>query len=162
MPGELTTDTLRLRLTDRFPAGIVAVEPFGGTLGRVRFDPAILLELLTELRDRLRFEHLAMIAGVDWVERREVLYTLWSDQHKGYLLLSTMLPADHPHIESATALWPAADWHEREAWELVDITFDHHPDLRNLLLPTGYKFHPLLRSFKLHEPEALEVKVRDV
>ena len=160
--AELTTDSLARALTERFPAGIVGAEAFPGTLGRVRFEPGIALELLRELRDRHRFDHLAMIAGVDWGDRREVVYTLWYDPHRCYLLLSAMLPAEHPHIESATPLWPSADWHEREAWELVDITFDHHPDLRNLLLPTGYKFHPLLRSFKLHEPEELEVKVRDV
>jgi len=44
----------------------------------------------------------------------------------------------------------------------VDVTFDHHPDLRHLLTPDGYVFHPLLRSFKLHEPEELEVKTRHV
>ena len=162
MDAELTPDALARALAERFPAGIAGPEPLAGTLGRFRFEPGLLLELLRELRDRHGFEHLAMIAGIDWVDRREVVYSLWSDRHRRYVLLSTMLPADAAHIESATALWPSADWHERETWELVDIRFDHHPDLRNLLHPTGYKFHPLLRSFKLHEPEELEVKVRDV
>jgi NADH:ubiquinone oxidoreductase subunit C len=158
----ITIEQLGARLTERFPTGILAVEPFECTLGRVRFDPVIALDLFRELRDVHAFTHLAMVAGIDWVKEREVLYALWSDGARQYLLLSARLPAEHPHIESATALWPSASWHEREAWELVDITFDHHPDLRNLLLPTGYAFHPLLRSFKLHEPEELEVKVRDV
>ncbi len=72
------------------------------------------------------------------------------------------MPGDDPHLESASGVWPSANWHEREAWELVGIVFDHHPDLRHLLTPDGYVFHPLLRSFALHEPEDLEVKVRDV
>ncbi len=150
------------RLLARFPQGILGIDPFPGTAGRLRFDPAIALELFREVRDTLGYTHLAMVAGIDWVQTREVLYAVWSDAGRRYLLLSAQLPADHPHIESATAVWPSANWHEREAWELVDISFDHHPDLRNLLLPTGYQFHPLLRSFKLHEPEELEVKVRDV
>ena len=79
-----------------------------------------------------------------------------------YAVLSADVPADAPHIETASGIWPSANWHEREAWELVDITFEHHPDLRHLLMPEGYAFHPLLRSFKLHEPESLEVKVRHV
>lgn len=162
MGAGLTTERLRDRLSERFPAGILGVEEFPGTLGRVRFERFLVLDLLRELRDVHRFNHLAMVAGIDWEKEREVVYTLWSDEHRRYLHLSTRLPGEAPHIESATALWPSADWHEREAWELVDITFDHHPDLRNLLLPTGYQFHPLLRSFKLHEPEVLEVKVRDV
>ncbi|HEV2316383.1 MAG TPA: NADH-quinone oxidoreductase subunit C [Thermoplasmata archaeon] len=162
MADGLTTEQLAGRLKERFPAGITAVEPFGGTLGRVRFDASLVLELLREMRDVHTFTHLAMVAAIDWEKEREVLYTLWSDERRAYVHLSTMVPAASPHLESATPVFPSADWHEREAWELVDVTFDHHPDLRNLLLPTGYKFHPLLRSFKLHEPEELEVKVRDV
>jgi NADH:ubiquinone oxidoreductase subunit C len=162
MADGLSTEQLASRLKERFPAGVTAVEPFAGTLGRVRFESPLVLELLREMRDVYRFGHLAMVAGIDWEKQREVLYTLWSDEHLAYVHLSTMLPADSAHIESATPVYPSADWHERETWELVDVMFDHHPDLRNLLLPTGYQFHPLLRSFKLHEPEELEVKVRDV
>jgi NADH-quinone oxidoreductase subunit C len=103
-----------------------------------------------------------MVGGIDWVRHREVFYVLWSDDAKQYALLSTELPSDDPHVESATPVWPSANWHERETWELVGITFDHHPDLRHLLTPEGYAFHPLLRSFKIHEPEELEVKSRHV
>ncbi|MGI0052878.1 MAG: NADH-quinone oxidoreductase subunit C [Thermoplasmata archaeon] len=148
-------------LSARFPQGILGIDPFPGTEGRLRFDPSIALDLFEYLQAE-GFTHLAMVGGVDWGATREVVYAVWSDARGRYLLLSATLPADRPHIESATPVWPAANWHERETWELVDITFDHHPDLRNLLLPTGYLFHPLLRSFKLHEPEELEVKVRDV
>jgi len=110
----------------------------------------------------LGFTHLSTVGGIDWVGHREVFYVVWSDAAKQYLLLSAELPADSAHIESASSVWPSANWHEREAWEFVDIEFDHHPDLRHLLMPDGYAFHPLLRSFKLHEPEELEVKVRHV
>jgi NADH-quinone oxidoreductase subunit C len=160
--ASLSTEDLPGRIRARFPTGIRAFEPYAGTLGRIRFDPPILLDLLRELRDTHGFTHLAMVGGIDWVKEREIVYVLWSDARRGYLHLITSVPADAPHLESATPVFPSADWHERETWELVDITFDHHPDLRNLLLPTGYTFHPLLRSFKLHEPEDLEVKVRDV
>jgi NADH:ubiquinone oxidoreductase subunit C len=146
------------KLADR----LLGVDPFEGTAGKVRFDRAAALETFRAARDDLGFAHLAMVGGVDWVDRREVLYVLWSDDAKQYLLLSTMVPADDPHVETASSVWPSANWHEREAWEMVDIRFDHHPDLRHLLTPDGYAFHPLLRSFKLHEPEELEVKVRHV
>jgi NADH-quinone oxidoreductase subunit C len=162
MSSRLYQRDLLARLTARLGPGVLGLDSFDGTHGRLRFAPGIALDLFRELRDTHGYTHLAMVAGIDWVDRREVLYALWSDEHRGYLLLSAMLPADSAHIESATSIWPGANWHEREAWELVDITFDHHPDLRNLLLPTGYQFHPLLRSFKIHEPEELEVKVRDV
>ncbi len=146
------------RLGDR----VAAVEVFPGTLGRVRFRADAALDVFRSMRDDLAFDHLSMIGGIDWVDHREVFYVLWSDARRAYVILSTDLPAENPHIESATPTWPGANWHERETWEMVDIHFDHHPDLRHLLMPDGYVFHPLLRSFKLHEPEELEVKTRNV
>ncbi|MGI0071090.1 MAG: NADH-quinone oxidoreductase subunit C [Thermoplasmata archaeon] len=146
------------RLGDR----LLAVEPFPGTAGRVRFHPDAALELFRAVRDDLRFGHLSMVGGIDWVDHREVFYVAWSDEAKQYLVLSADLPGDALHIETASSVWPSANWHEREAWEMVGIEFDHHPDLRHLLMPDGYTFHPLLRSFKLHEPEELEVKSRRV
>ncbi len=156
-PGDLDR-ALRPKLGDR----LLAVEPFPGTAGRVRFERTAALDLFHAVHDDLGFAHLSFVAGVDWVARREVVYAAWSDAAKQYVLLSTFVPAEDPHVESATPVWPGANWHERETWELVDIVFDHHPDLRHLLTPDGYAFHPLLRSFKLHEPEELEVKERSV
>jgi NADH:ubiquinone oxidoreductase subunit C len=141
---------------------LIAVEPFPGTAGRVRFRREGALELFRAMRDDLHFAHCSMVSGTDWVDHREVIYALWSDEARQYALLSADVPSDSPHIESASSVWPSANWHEREAWEMVDVTFDHHPDLRHLLMPDGYAFHPLLRSFKLHEPEGLEVKSRRV
>ena len=150
------------RLAPKFGADILGVDPFEGLIGRVRFRRDAGPSLWRFLRDELGFAHLSMVGGIDWVDRREVVYLLWSDGLRQYVLLSTDVDGKDPHIESASSVWPSANWHEREAWELVGITFDHHPDLRHLLTPDGYEFHPLLRSFKLHEPEELEVKQRHV
>ncbi|MGD0718798.1 MAG: NADH-quinone oxidoreductase subunit C [Thermoplasmata archaeon] len=158
MASEEFARELSTHLGDR----MIGLVPFPRTLGRVRFRPEAALEVFRAVHDDLGFDHLSMVGGIDWVDHREVFYALWSDRRVAYLLLTADLPGDHPHIESACAVWPGANWHEREAWELLDIRFDHHPDLRHLLLPDGYAFHPLLRSFKLHEPEGLEVKVRRV
>jgi NADH:ubiquinone oxidoreductase subunit C len=149
-------------LSEKLGARLLSVESFPGTAGRVRFDRAGALDLFRSVRDDLGFGHLSMVGAIDWVQRREVFYVVWSDAAKQYAILSTDLPADDARVESASPVWPSANWHEREAWEMVDITFDHHPDMRHLLMPDGYAFHPLLRSFKLHEPEELEVKTRHV
>ena len=155
-------DDLNRRLASRLGAALLGVEPFAGTLGRIRFSREAALEVFRTVRDDLGFAHLSMVGAIDWVERREVFYVVWSDVERQYALLSTDVPASDPRVESASAVWPSANWHEREAWELVGVQFDHHPDLRHLLTPDGYAFHPLLRSFKLHEPEELEVKARHV
>ena len=153
---------LEARLADRLGEDVLGIEPHPGTLGRVRFRPGAALKVFREFHDGLGFHHLSMVGAIDWVDHREVVYVLWSDEVRQYVHLAADVPAADPRIESATAVWPSANWHEREAWELVGVTFDHHPDLRRLLTPEGYAFQPLLRSFKLHEPEELEVKTRHV
>jgi NADH-quinone oxidoreductase subunit C len=150
--------TLRPKLGDR----LLGIEPMPGTAGRVRFDRSAALDVFRAMRDDLHFEHLSFVGGIDWEQHREVVYALWSDRARQYAFLSTELPMPQPHVESATPVWPSANWHERETWEMVDITFDHHPDLRHLLMPDGYAFHPLLRSFTIREPEEIEVKTRHV
>ncbi len=155
-------DDIARQLAPKLGDGLLSVEPFPGTAGRVRFRSERALELFRAVRDDLHFGHLSMVGAIDWVDHREVFYVAWSDAATQYLFLSTDVPASAAHVESASSVWPSANWHEREAWEMVDVTFDNHPDLRHLLMPDGYAFHPLLRSFKLHEPEELEVKSRHV
>jgi len=155
-------DELRSALAPKLGDALLGVEPFEGMAGRVRFRREGALDLFRAVRDDLSFTHLSMVGGIDWVDHREVFYVAWSDSLRQYLLFSTDVPADDAHVETASGIWPSANWHERETWELVGITFDHHPDLRHLLTPDGYAFHPLLRSFKIHEPEELEVKSRHV
>jgi NADH-quinone oxidoreductase subunit C len=155
-------DDLARTLSPKLGDLLLGVEPFEGMAGRVRFRREGALDLFRVVRDDLSFTHLSMVGGVDWVDHREVFYVAWSDSLRQYLLLSTDVPAEDPRVESASSVWPSANWHERETWELVGVSFDHHPDLRHLLTPDGYAFHPLLRSFKLHEPEELEVKSRHV
>ena len=156
----MKTNELAASLTSRFGAGILGVDDFPGLLGRVRFEPAIALDLFRMCRDDLGFTHLSMVGGTDWVDHREVFYALWSDTDRAYVMLSANLPVDVPSIASAVPIWPSANAHEREAWDLVGIRFEGHPDLRRIFMPEGYAYHPLLRSFKIHEPEDLEVKVR--
>ena len=153
------SEGFREALAAKSGAHLVSIDPFEGFLARVRFRPENALEVFRTVHD-LGFLHLSMVGGIDWVDHREVFYVVWSDTEKQYVLLSSDVPASDPHLETASGVWPSANWHERETWELVGITFDHHPDLRHLLMPDGYAFHPLLRSFKIHEPEELEVKVR--
>jgi NADH:ubiquinone oxidoreductase subunit C len=155
-------DELRARLAPKLGDQLLGVEEFVGMAGRVRFRPEGALPLFHAVKEDLGFTHLSMVGAIDWVDHREVFYVVWSDDARQYALLSTDVPAADPHVETASSVWPSANWHEREAWELVGVMFDHHPDLRHLLMPEGYAFNPLLRSFKLHEPEELEVKTRHV
>ncbi len=147
-------------LKEHFLAENLLISERAGITARVKFPADSVLRLCTWLRDEGTFAHCAMVAAIDWRDFREVLYTLWSDHLRSYIELTTVVAAEDPHIESVSGIWPGANCHEREAWDLVGVRFDHHPDLRRILLEEGYKFHPLLKTFELHEPEELEVKSR--
>ncbi len=78
-----------------------------------------------------------------------VVAHLYSTRRRHALLLRTLVPRDNPVIESAVELFPGADWHERETYEMFGITFARHPDLRPLLLPPGFEGNPLRKEFVL-------------
>lgn len=147
-------------LKAKFPQEIPTISSRSGVLARVEVKPSAIVPVCTWLRDEGTFTHCAMVGGIDWRETREVLYLLWSDTLRTYLELFCQIPGSDAAIDSVAGVWGGANWHERETWDLVGIKFNHHPDLRRLLLPEGYQFHPLLKSMELHEPEDLEVKVR--
>jgi NADH-quinone oxidoreductase subunit C len=148
------------RVKSGFPGEVTDEGSRPGILARLSIPPGAVVRVCTWLRDEGSFGHCALVGAVDWRETREVVYILWSDQLQTYLELTTRVPGEDPHLESVSGVWFGANWHEREAWDLVGIRFDHHPDLRRLFLPEGYQFHPLLKTFELHEPEELEVKAR--
>ena len=150
------------RLQSEFPSAVHSVAVRPGVLARLEVDPGSIVPIARWLRDEATFCHCSMVGGVDWVERREVLYLLWSDELRTYLEISAWVPGEDPHIDSVSGVWRGAIWHERETWDLVGIRFVGHPDLRRVFLPEGYEFHPLLKSMELHEPEELEVKRRHV
>lgn len=81
--------------------------------------------------------------------RFAVVYHLQSLQHNRRLRLKVRLPADSPIIDSVTPVWAAADWYEREAFDLFGILFKDHPDLRRLLTDYGFVGHPFRKDFPL-------------
>ncbi len=149
-------------ITAQFPQDVTVLPRRKDMLAVLKVTPARVAEVAKYLRDVGSFEHCALVSGVDWVDHLEVLYHLWSDSLKGYIELTVDLPSEDPHVPSVTEIWRGANWHERETWDMLGVRFDGHPDLRRVLMPEGYQFHPLRKSFELHEPEELEVKARHV
>jgi NADH-quinone oxidoreductase subunit C len=111
-----------------------------------------LLDALRTLRDHpdLKFALLSEITAVDYLPREpryEVIYILVSLAHRHRLRLKVRLPADDPHVPTATTVWPGANWLEREVWDLFGIAFDGHPDPRRLLMPEDWDGHPLRKDY---------------
>ena len=114
------------------------------------------LEVLAYLRDGAtpRFEVLTDLTAVDRlpaVPRFEVVYLLTAYAPPARLRLKTRLAEADPVAPSATGLWPAADWLEREVYDLFGIRFAGHPDLTRILLPDDWEGHPLRKDYPLVE-----------
>jgi NADH-quinone oxidoreductase subunit C len=81
----------------------------------------------------------------------EVIYNLYSIPYNHHLTVKVMLDRAEPAVESLTAIWKTADWHEREAYDLLGIRFNNHPDLRRILLPEDWEGHPLRKDYEHQE-----------
>jgi NADH-quinone oxidoreductase subunit C len=116
---------------------------------------ADLIAALRTLRDEWAFDLLMDVTAIDWSEsaspRFTVVYHLLSTSKPGsYLrLAANCLDDAKPTAPSATSLWAGANWHERECFDLLGVRFEHHPDLRRILMWDAYPFHPLRKDFPL-------------
>ena len=129
------------------------------TYADLRVAPARLLELMTGLRDdpELAFDLLRNVVALDMEEEGlAARYQLCSLRHGHALQVSVATPPHDPALPTLTGLWPAADWHEREAAEMVGLAFAGHPDPRNLLLEEDLRIHPLRKAHPLQEAEILQ------
>jgi NADH-quinone oxidoreductase subunit C len=108
----------------------------------------------TLLRDdpEFGFDMLIDLTAVDRVgsdSRFEIVYHLYSLQHRRYLSLKIVTDEARPEVLSVTGVWPSANWHERETFDMFGIKFNGHPDLRRLYMPEEFEYHPLRKDFPL-------------
>ena len=113
---------------------------------------ADLLAVARALRDRpdLRFEFLSELTAVDFwpaEPRFELIYMLVSIEHRRRVRLKVRLRGDDARVATVTGIWPAANWLEREVWDLFGIVFDGHPDPRRLLMPEDWEGFPLRKDY---------------
>jgi NADH-quinone oxidoreductase subunit C len=95
----------------------------------------------------IAYEMLNFIAAVDNLTAYEAVYHLYSFASNTYLELHVDLPRAKPEVDTVSDVWPAADWHEREAWDMMGIRFVGHPDLRRILLKDDWIGHPLRKDY---------------
>jgi NADH:ubiquinone oxidoreductase subunit C len=93
------------------------------------------------------YQTLNFIAGVDRVSHLESVYHVYSWKTNTWLQLYVEIPTETAEVDTVTDVWPAADWHEREAWDMVGITYVGHPDLRRILLKDDFIGHPLRKDY---------------
>jgi NADH-quinone oxidoreductase subunit C len=114
-----------------------------------------LLELCRTLRDDdgLRFELCSSVSGVDYgddvVRRLHVVYHLLSMTYRRRIRLEVALDVDDAHVPSVVEVYPTADWHERETWDMFGVVFDGHPALTRILMPDDWAGHPQRKDYPL-------------
>jgi len=133
------------KLRDRFGASDGAI--VRERVVRVSIERNDLVPVCRFLKEAFSLEHITCITAVDWRDRFECVYHLTSWSKNFMVQINARIPKDDPHIDSLTPLWNGANVHEREAYDLMGIVFDGHPNLVRILLPKDYEFHPLRKDF---------------
>jgi NADH-quinone oxidoreductase subunit C len=148
-------DELGAALAERGVTG--AVDQITIDRGEISFYVARerLVDLCRTLRDdeALRFEFCSSVSGVDYgaevTRRLHVVYHLLSMTYRRRIRLEVALDVDDAHVPSVVELYPTADWHERETWDMFGVVFDGHPALTRILMPDDWDGHPQRKDYPL-------------
>lgn len=148
--SELTLISEKSSLEARFPGSVVPDERKGYTGYIVK--PTALVEFATYLRDELSYDFLSSVTGVDYLPENimEVVYHAYKSTGGPGLVFKTQAPRDNAVVPSLVPVYPGAELQEREAYDLLGIRFEGHPDLRRILMWEGFAGYPLRKDW--HEP----------
>lgn len=146
----MTNEEILSQLKDKFPQVELSAQEQETRNFTILVPAASLVDVATHLRDDMGFDYLSDVTSVDYPERFEVVYHLYSMKRGGTVLTLKVLLADkeHAEVESVTPIWPGANFQEREVYDLMGISFKNHPDLRRILMWDGFPGHPLRKDFE--------------
>jgi NADH-quinone oxidoreductase subunit C len=129
-----------------------------GELSEAKIDPFVTVkaEKIVELCQFARgeagldFDYCEDVTGIDWPARNliEVVYHLFSLQHRHQIVLKVQADRSQPSVPSVQGVWKAANWLEREVYDMLGVNFAGHPDLRRILLPDDWVGHPLRKDYQ--------------
>ena len=147
------TDEALNQLSARFGDAIQpdTREGFSGLI----VQPDQLIAVATALRDDLGYDYLASATAVDYLgkgDHFEMVYHLCRTKGGPPLVVKAQTPRDVAALPSLVPVWPGAEFQEREAWDLMGIHFDGHPDLRRILMPDEWQGHPQRKDYPLEGP----------
>ena len=144
--------------------GVTSVDLIRNNVVKFNLDKDSSKDLFVKLKDDFGFEHCSLITAIDNQPQFELVYHFSAINGSIFVKDSSaavmaeihiFLDRDTPTVESISDLWFGANWHEREAFDLMGIYFIGHPDLRRVLLPEGFAGHPLRKDYvyEIHEEE---------
>jgi len=140
---------IEAQLNETFPGAVVDRDGEWLVL-----DPGQLEAVAIHLRDEMGFDYLTHLSASDYPDRIEVVYNLYStrpDLQGPSIPFKVRIPdRKDPQVSSVTPVWPGANFHEREVWDMFGVRFTGHPNLKRILLWEGFEGHPLRKDW--HEP----------
>lgn len=147
------------RLKREYGSGIEPLTYLGQNYMTV--DRSLIPELLHVLRDQEQFDYCVDITAVHYPKREkpfDVVWILYSFAHNGRIRVKTLI-ADGESLPSSVAIWATANWLEREVFDMFGIKFEGHPDLKRILLPDGWKGHPLRKDYGILQQDSEWVQI---
>lgn len=148
----MTPFDLAKQLREHFGELVSAATEFRGEATVTIAAPERIAEVCQFCRDGLGFGMLLDLTSVDNYgadPRWTVVYELYHLRHRAHLRLKTNVSEEKSELPTVTGVWPTADWHEREAYDLMGLRFTGHPDLRRIIMWEGYPYFPLRKDFPL-------------
>lgn len=135
---------------ESFPGAIREIVEYQGET-TIIVDRGAAKPILRHLKEREGFNYLADISSAHWPEegRIDVVYLPRNLKDRSQVRIKASLPVEDPSIESVTDVWRAANWMEREVYDLMGVDFVGHPDLRRILLPEDFEGYPLRKEFPM-------------
>ena len=144
--------SIHQKLADQFGGKVTAFQAEALQPWAV-IEPAAMAEVAAFCKadPALAFDNLMCLSVVDYAKetppRFEVVYHLWSYTHAHGFVLKAQLPREDPRVPTVERVWPVANWHEREGYDLFGVTFEGHSDPRRILLPDDWEGHPLRKDW---------------
>jgi NADH-quinone oxidoreductase subunit C len=146
--------------SQKFPADVSSIGASFKVLKKTEFrgETTLLVEreaiheVCKLCKEQLGYTYLVDLSGVDHFgeePRFEVVYELYQFERGDHLRLKVRVSEDLLEVPTVSDLWPTADWHERECYDMYGVKFAGHPDLRRILMWEGYPFFPLRKDFPL-------------
>lgn len=163
----IDTNIIKDKLKKSFADDIVSSSSFRGEITVIVKKESI-VEICKFLRDEksFRFNFLTDLCGVDKIAVNgtfEIVYHLYSlIRNHRVRIKASVSDVENPSIDSVVSVWPTADWHERETYDMFGVEFKGHPDLRRILTQEGFEGYPLRKDYPVNkrQPENLRDKYR--
>jgi NADH-quinone oxidoreductase subunit C len=149
----ISAELLNTKLKEQFPEFNFEIAEFRDEL-TVSFPSKSIVDVCKFFKTEPELEYIFCqdITAIDWAKRTDrftIVYHIYSFKNNSRLRLKANIEGLEPKIDTVSSVWEAANWHERETFDMYGIEFNGHPDLRRMYLPEDFEYHPLRKDFPL-------------